>query len=102
MPFGSGVALSTQVCVPVVQLVTPVLHGSGFVVQAPPAVQAEQTPPLHTWFVPQVVPFGMGVGPSMHVSDPVEQLVTPATQTFGFVEQAFPAVQPEHTPPLQT
>jgi hypothetical protein len=48
VPFGSALALSTQVCVPVAQESTPVLHGSGLVVQAPPAAHAVHDPPLQT------------------------------------------------------
>ena len=48
----------TQTGLPVVQeIVPPSLHGSP-VEQAAPALHATQLPPLHTRFVPQVVPSG--------------------------------------------
>jgi hypothetical protein len=103
VPFGSGAAaLSTQTDVPVEQEVMPVRHGAGFVAQVWPAVHATQAPPLQTWSVPQEVPLGMDVPLSTHVVEPVAQEVTPARQAVGFVPQASPAVQPVHTPPLQT
>ena len=102
MPFGSGVPLFTHCCDPLAQLVTPVRQASGFPSQASPAVQALQTPPLHTWFTPQLVPFEIGVSVSTQVSLPVVQDVVPWTHEFGFVEQEVPAVQALHVPPLHT
>jgi hypothetical protein len=103
VPFGSGTApLSTQVEVPVAHEVMPVRHGSGFVAQVRPAVQATHVPPLQTWFVPQPVPFGICVAVSTQVCEPVAQEVVPATHGFGLFEQGPPAVQVEQTPPLQT
>jgi hypothetical protein len=55
VPSESGVPESTQVEVPVAQLVAPVWQGFAGV-QATPAVQAAQVPPLQTAFVPQLVP----------------------------------------------
>ena len=103
VPFGSGAAaLFTHVDVPVAHDVMPVRHGSGFVAQVRFAVQATHVPPLQTWSAPQVVPFGIWVVVSMQVCEPVAQEVVPARHGFGFVEQASPAVQEAHTPPLHT
>jgi len=71
-------------------------------VQARLAVQAAQTPPLHTMFVPQERPFAFGVE-STQTEVPVAHDVTPFMHAgFGLVEQARPAVQAAHAPPLQT
>jgi hypothetical protein len=103
VPFGSGAAaLSRQTDVPVEQEVVPVRHGAGFVAQVWPAVQETQAPALQTRFAPQPVPSARDVPLSTHVVEPVAQEVTPARQAVGFVPQASPAVQPVHTPPLQT
>ena len=51
---------SRQTCVPVAQLVMPVLHGVGFVEQFEFAVHAPQVPlPLQTMLVPQLAPPGL-------------------------------------------
>jgi hypothetical protein len=68
VPSGMFAAVSMQVSTPVAHEVVPATHGLGFVAQALPAVHALQTPSLQTWFVPQVVPFGMGVAVSRHSS----------------------------------
>jgi hypothetical protein len=96
------VAVSTQVSVPVVQEVVPATHWFGLVEQACPATQVEQTPPLHTWFVPQIVPSGSAAGLSTHTDVPVEQEVTPVRQGSGLVGQASPAVQETHAPASHT
>jgi hypothetical protein len=71
-------AESTQVCAPVMHEVTPVAHTAfGFDEHVPPAVQDTQLPELlQTWLVPHDVPGDFNV-PSMHVCEPVMQLVTP-------------------------
>jgi hypothetical protein len=102
VPFTTGVVVSTQVCVPVEQDVVPCTHRFGFVLHGWPAVQFEQTPPLHTRFVPQVVPFALAVVESMHVWTPVVHDVTPVLHGSGFVEQVAPAVQGLHVPLSQT
>jgi hypothetical protein len=103
VPFGSAIVVATQVCVPVVQDVVPVWHGSGSVVQASPAVQPTHAPPLQTRFVPQLVPSVRWVDVSRQVSVPVEQSVMPATHGFGFVEQPSPVLHAPQTPlPSQT
>ena len=70
-------------------------------------MQALQTPaPLQTPPVHAVVTGSGAASLLMHVRAPVAQEVTPATHSFGFVEQAFPATQalqtpaPLHTPPV--
>ena len=65
-------------------------------------MQALHVPPLHTWFVPQLVPFGSGVVVATHVWLPVAHEVAPVWQGSGSVPQARPAVQVVHAPPLQT
>jgi hypothetical protein len=81
----------------------PVRHGSGFVVHARPAVQAEHTPPLQTRSVPQTVPSGSGTAALSRQTDvPVEHDVMPVRQRSGFVVQVAPAMQPTQLPPLHT
>ena len=93
---------STHVCAPVAHEVTPFLHTFGFVVHASPAAHATQVPePLQTMSVPQLVP-GALLPPSMQVCVPVEQLVIPFLQAFGFVVHAVPAVHATHVPALHT
>jgi hypothetical protein len=101
VPFGIGVAVSTQVCVPVAQEFVPTTQGFGFVAQVPPAVHEPQTPLLHTRSVPQLVPFATFVVVSTHLCSPVEQSVTPATHEFG-LKQTRPAVHALHVPLRQT
>ena len=81
VPLRICVAVLTQVSTPVAHEVVPATHGLGLVEQPLPAVQALQTPPLQTWFVPQVVPLGIGVAVSTHSSCPVVHEVEP--WTFG-------------------
>jgi hypothetical protein len=102
VPFAICAAVSMHVDVPVAHEVVPARHGFGFVAQPSPAVQALQAPPLHTWFVPQVVPFGSGVAVVSHVSTPVAQEVAPVWHGSGSVSHATPAVQLAQAPPLQT
>ena len=102
VPFDFAVVVSRQVWTPVAQDVTPVLHGSGLVVQPAPAVQALHVPLLQTRFVPQLVPFASAAAESTHVDVPVAQDVVPARHAFGFPEQERPAVQAEQTPLSQT
>jgi hypothetical protein len=76
VPAGSGVA-STQVCVPVVHDVVPVSQAAlGLLEHALPLVHDTHDPPLHTRFVPQLVPAFFCV-PSTQTDVPVEQLVVP-------------------------
>jgi hypothetical protein len=69
-------------------------------VQAPPGVHDTQAPPLHTWLLPQAVPFA-----TLPVS---AQTGTPVTHEFApvlhLVEgwQLAPGVHPPQTPLLQT
>jgi hypothetical protein len=78
------------------------LQAVGLLVQLVPGVHATHEPePLQNWFVPQPDPAGTFPGPSTHVCTPVEHELTPARQTFGFVEHANPAVQVVHEPLLQ-
>jgi hypothetical protein len=88
---------------PVAQLVRPVKHGFGLVVQTMLAVHAPQVPlPLQTMFVPQLVPAAMLL-PSTQVIVPDEQAVMPLRHGFGLPVQAMPAVQlPQAPEPLQT
>ena len=56
----SGLPEATQTGLPVAQEIVPVgLHVLP-VEQVAPEVQATQLPPLHTLFVPQVIPSGAG------------------------------------------
>jgi hypothetical protein len=93
---------STHVIAPVEHDVAPFLQMLGFVVQAAPAVHDTQVPePLHTWFVPQVVPAAV-LPPSMHVIAPVEHVVVPTLQAVGLPVHDWLAVHATHMPPLQT
>ncbi len=66
--LATGVAVSTQVSVPVEHEVVPWTHLFGFVEQASAAVQAPQTPePLQTMFVPQLAPAASGVAVAVQV-----------------------------------
>ena len=69
--------------------------------QAPPAVHAEQVPPLQTMLLPQVVPLATLVEVATHVCDPVEQSVLPTRHGFDGVH-VRPAVHDTHCPPLHT
>jgi hypothetical protein len=86
------VAAVPQVCL-------PVLHGSGLVEHAAPAVQVMQPPsPSQTLPVPQDVPAFSG-GPLLQTAAPVEHFVRPCVQAPpGFVVHAAPAVQAMHVP----
>jgi hypothetical protein len=95
---------STQVCAPVVQAVTPFRQIEGLLVHAAPAVHETQVPsPLHTWFVPQVVPAAV-LPLSTHLGAPEAQSMTPVLHGApGFMLQALPASHETHCPlPLHT
>jgi hypothetical protein len=80
-PSASGVAgavLSTQVEVPVAQLVTPRTQWFAGV-QASPAVQATQAPALQTRSAPHVAP-SRTFPLSVQVADPVPQVTVPVLQ----------------------
>jgi hypothetical protein len=101
--FGLGVP-SMQVDAPVTQDVTPLRQIDGLVVHAWLAVHATQVPlPLHTWFVPQVVPAAV-LPLSTHLGAPEAQSITPVLHGEpGLVVQAVPAAQVTHWPlPLHT
>jgi len=101
--FGLGVP-SMQVDAPVTHEVVPLRQIDGFVVQAWLAVHDTQVPvPLHTWFVPQVVPAAV-LPLSTHLGAPAAQSITPVLQGEpGLVVQALPASHATHWPlPLQT
>jgi hypothetical protein len=103
VPSARTVPESTHTDVPLEHEVVPAKHGLGFPEQLTPAVQAPQTPPLQTWFVPQIVPFASGVSrSSTQTCEPVVQEVMPPRQGFGFVVHEAPATQVLHTPALQT
>jgi len=96
--------LSTQVCAPVLQEVTPTLQTwPGFSMQASPAVQSMQLAlPLQTLFGPQDEPVALCML-SLHAIDPVAQLVMPVKQTFGLPVQVWFAVHAPQVPlPSQT
>ena len=99
--IGSAAA-NAQVSDPVLQELTPVRQGSGFVAHARPAVHDAHVPALHTRFVPQLVPFVLVVLLSTQVAVPVAQEVVPSMQAFGFVVHEVPATHVEQTPPLHT
>jgi hypothetical protein len=99
-PLATAVPVSWQVALPVVQVSVPVWQGLAVGVQAPPEVHATHAPLLHTWLLPQVVPFA---------TFPVSaQTATPVTHEFAPVLHLFegwqlaPAVHAPQTPLLQT
>lgn len=91
---------STHRVAPVLQSMTPVLHGApGLAVHGMPAVHMPQKPfASHTWPVPHIVPAAFGM-PSAHVCAPVAHEVTPLRQAeLGLVVQAPPAVHAAQVP----
>jgi len=94
---------STQVCAPVEHVVVPFLQMLGLVVHAAPAAHDTQEPePLHTWFMPQVVP-AAALLPSMQAIEPLAHEVVPTLQAVGLPVHVWPAVHDTHVPPpLQT
>ena len=93
-----------QTIAPVLQLLTPVKHLLGFVVQLVPEVQATHVPePLHTMPEPQLVPADL-LPPSMHVIVPVVHDVVPFLHAaFGLLLHVLPAVHATQVPdPLHT
>jgi hypothetical protein len=64
---------ATQTGLPVVQEIAPIGLQASPVEQAAPELQATQVPPLHTRFVPQVVPSG-AVPIARQVAVPVWQV----------------------------
>jgi len=100
---GLGVP-STQVDAPVKHEVTPFRQIDGLVVHADPAVHATQVPvPLHTRFVPQVVPAAV-LPESRQRGAPLEQSTTPVLHGApGFMLHALPSSHVTHWPlPLHT
>jgi hypothetical protein len=93
---------SRQTGAPVLQSMTPVLHGApGFVLQALPASHVTQVPvPLHTMFEPQPVP-APTLSPSRQPeADP--QVITPSLHAPpGLLVHTVPAAQVVQTPVLQ-
>jgi hypothetical protein len=94
--------VTEQTDTPVEQLVWPVLHTSPLGVQAVPAVQLTQLPPLHTRLVPQAVPLSWFVPRSVHTGVPAEQLRLPLWQDALVGTQADPLLQATQAPPLHT
>ena len=77
MPFATF-ADSTQVAVPVLQVVVPVRHGLPVTLQLAPTLHAPQAPVvLQTMSVPQVVPAANRVPLSVHWAVPVVQSRAP-------------------------
>ncbi len=101
VPSASGVVPSTQTELPVAHEVVPARHEPGFW-QAAPETQATQDPPLHTWSVPHVVPFGCAVAEFTHTWVPVEHEVVPRRHGSGFPVHDAPAVHATQAPALQT
>jgi hypothetical protein len=87
--------VSAQTEVPVAHDVAPVRQAVAGV-QATPAVQEAQAPPLHTLFVPHDVPLA-AFPVSTQTDAPVTQEVAPVRQAVPGV-QATPAVQAPHKP----
>jgi hypothetical protein len=99
---GGLFAPSTQVGVPLVQEIVPLLQMPGLPVHAMPVVQATQAPLLsQTLLLPQLAPVAFGVS-LLHAITPLVQLVMPVKQGSGLVAQLWFGVQAPHVPLLQT
>jgi hypothetical protein len=79
----------------------PVWHMLPGGLQAPPAVQAVQLPPLHTWLTPHDVPSG-ALARLVQVSDPLVHEVVPTWQLLPAALHDWPDEQATHCPELQT
>ena len=99
-PPTATLPLATQVEVPVVQDVVPVLQGLDGE-HANPDVHDVHTPPLQTRLVPHAVPSASEVVESLHTGAPVAQLNVPLWQVLVGV-QAVPLLQAAQAPALQT
>lgn len=91
---------STQRVAPVLQSMTPLLHGApGFDVQALPAVHIPQKPfASQTCPAPQFVPAAFGA-PSTHACAPVAHEKMPCRHAEpGLVLHVPPALQATHIP----
>jgi hypothetical protein len=89
---------SRHTAAPVTQLMMPVLHGVGFVVQFVLAVHATQAPSAsQTMFVPQLVPAGL-LAPSAQVCAPVAHDVVPSLHAPGLPVQGWPDAHSTHMP----
>jgi len=97
VPFGTGVAVSTQTGVPVVQVVVPVTHGLRGVQAAPSEQGRHWARALQTRPVPQEVPAGSGA-PSTHTGEPDAQSMVPAGAQGLAVEHEAPCVQASQAP----
>jgi hypothetical protein len=94
---------SRQTGAPVLQSMTPVLHGApGFMLHALPASHATQAPlPLQTMFEPQAVP-PPTLSPSLQPGD-IPHVTMPSLHIPpGLLVQTVPAAQFVHMPVLQT
>jgi hypothetical protein len=79
VPSGTLAPVSSQTDAPVAHDVAPTWHGFAAGAQATAAVQATHAPPLQTWSVPHVVPFGAGPV-SVHTAGPVSQVIAASWQ----------------------
>lgn len=77
LPFG-WLPDSTQTDVPVAQEVVPLRQGLPATVQATPAVQGTQAPPLQTMFWPQTVPLAWACCVSVQLATVPEQVTLPS------------------------
>jgi hypothetical protein len=100
VPFVSLAPVSMQTGAPVEQTSVPLWQGFAGL-QAVPAAQATQLPPLQTMPVPHVVPSGrLPVVPQTEA--PVAHDVVPALQTVPAGVHALLAAQAVHAPLLHT
>jgi hypothetical protein len=86
VPLATFVPVSVQTDMPVEHDVTPVSHLLGGVHDTP-AVQALHTPPLHTSFVPQLVPSERSLPVSLQTGAPVVHVVVPLWQALVGVHE---------------
>lgn len=99
VPLLRLVPASTQEGVPVLHDSSPSWHGLAGT-HAEPALQASQSPSLHTRFEPHELPFG-AFPESTHTEDPVSHETTPVLHGVLGVQGAS-AVHAVHSPWLHT
>jgi hypothetical protein len=100
VPLGMAVVVATQLNCPVLHDVVPVRHWFDGV-QAVPAMHEIQFPPLHTSFVPHVVPLATGLAVATQVDAPALHEVAPVKHRFDGLH-GVPATHETQLPLSQT
>jgi hypothetical protein len=100
VPLATAVVVATQLDCPVLHDVVPVKHGFEGA-HAVPATHEMQFPPLHTSFVPHVVPLATGVEVATQPDTPLLHEVSPVKHRFEGLH-AVPATHETQLPLSQT